>query len=226
MVHTYVTKLPNGDFLRVHTRDEDEQVIVREIFGDRIYDKYYSIKEGDRVVDVGANIGCFTLKACKAVGERGHVTSIEPTSQSSELLRKNIKLNNYADRCSIFTVAAGSDNSNSEIKLYKNRAGEHSLVGHPGREVTGVENIQIRTLDSITSDHSLKGCNFLKIDVEGFELEVLKGAKELLKDFHPHIAMETHSFGPSPKEIESFLTGFGYSPRIEPYGKIVGLLYA
>ena len=225
LISSYETRLPNGDPVFVYSRDEDAEIIMDEIFVQNIYEQYHGIEKGDTVLDVGANIGCFTIKACKEVGSAGSVLSFEPTASNYKLLARNVALNRYNDRCKTFAIAAGATSTIAEIGLYRRGSGEASLMNRNESPVR-FEEVKIRPLDSITSEIGISKCDFLKIDVEGFEYEVLKGASGLIERFHPFIAMETHSFGPKPEIVAEFLGSLGYSPKIESHGRTVGMLYA
>jgi len=70
---------------------------ARRIFINKVYERFYKLKEGDTVVDVGANVGMFTVKASLSVEDKGNVVSIEPIEQNFELLKKNIKFHNLSN---------------------------------------------------------------------------------------------------------------------------------
>lgn len=91
---------------------------------------------------------------------------------------------------------------------------------------SAVEQIDIRTLDSIADQWSPNEVGFLKIGVKGYELEVLKSGTRVLREFRPKLAMETHAWGPPAKDISQYLEAFGYKVVMEPYHSKVGLLYA
>ena len=67
---------------------------TREIFINKVYKRFYKLKEGDIVVDVGANVGMFTVKASLSVGDKGKVVSIEPIEENFELLKRNVEFHN------------------------------------------------------------------------------------------------------------------------------------
>jgi FkbM family methyltransferase len=220
----FEAKLPGGGVIHLRTAFDWDASTLEEVFYKDIYEKESKIKPGDVVLDVGAHIGCFTLKAAKEVGPEGEVVSFEPSSENFRLLTLNVSSNDYAN-VKLFNVAAGSEPGTAKLHL-GDRRGANSLLSEAGAERVGIEEVGIRTLDSIADELKLKKISFLKIDVEGFELEVLKGARSVLASSHPSIAMETHDFGPSEEEIRNFLIAFGYVVKHVKYRTHLGLLYA
>jgi FkbM family methyltransferase len=220
----FEAKLPDGGVIHLRAAFDWDASTLEEVFFKDIYEQESKIKPGDIVLDVGAHIGCFTLKAAKEVGPEGKVVSFEPSSENFRLLSMNVSSNDYSN-AKLFNVAVGSEPGTAKLHL-GNRRGTNSLLSDASAEQVGVEEVPIRTLDSVADELKLNKVNFMKIDVEGFELEVLKGAQNILSSSHPSIAMETHDFGPSEEEIASFLSTFGYMIKRVPYRTHLGLLYA
>jgi FkbM family methyltransferase len=143
---------------------------------DEILDQF-DPKPGDTVVDVGAHIGLYSLIAAKRVGPSGKVIAIEPDPENCNLLQRNIELNKLTN-VTIFKRAAFS--SSSKLKLYlpgKERGFTKLSTIMANRAVT--ENfleIDATTLDHLMLMQGMSQVNWIKIDVEGAELEVLKGA--------------------------------------------------
>ncbi|MGI0090476.1 MAG: FkbM family methyltransferase [Nitrososphaerales archaeon] len=223
LISYYKSNLPNGDQIFIRPLGNDEE-IIQEVFGKDLYGKYYKLKAGDRVVDVGANIGSFSLKACSEVGKDGRVLAIEPASENRKLLSKNISLNNYGSICTIKALGAGSSETFSQIKIYE-KGGDNTILDR-GLPPKRTEKIEIKILDWIVAEANFDRVDFLKIDVEGFELEVLKGSQRVLSEYHPKIALETHKFGPSPTDIKDHLAQWDYSCKLEHLGEIGSMMYA
>lgn len=132
------------------------------------------IQTGDKVVDVGANIGYFSLLASRLVGEDGYVYCFEPCSENVDKLRENIKLN-CVDNISIRQVAASNKNGEADFYLSASEDARHSLIQTD--EHSYIERVKTVMLDSVLLD---KKVDFLKIDTEGNDFQVLQGAKSVI----------------------------------------------
>ena len=131
------------------------------------------LREGSVFVDVGANVGYYTLIASKLVGPHGCVYSIEPIPSTVAILRANTKLNNCRN-VNMYNVAAWSFRGTLSLKVPSKCYGYASVF----RNGTNVV-VDAMTLDEILRNEDSIDC--IKIDVEGAELEVLWGAKGTLK---------------------------------------------
>jgi len=181
-----------------------------DIFIKQVYERFYKLKEGDIVVDVGANVGMFTVKAALSVGDKGKVVSIEPIEENFELLKKNVEFHNLVN-VQIIRKALGSRRGKTTM-LKSLLSGTHQLKGLKNPEFPIEEvDVEVDTLDNIVKELSINKIDLLKIDVEGAELEVLKGAEESLK-ITRNIAMELHD---SEKEVKRFLEQRGFEVIIE-----------
>jgi len=169
------------------------------------------LKPGGTFVDVGGNKGDFALLAAKIAGENGRVICIEPEPTNATWIRRNIELNGYKN----ITVCdlALSDHDGEAVLHLGTKSGFHTLLsGAPQRDVGSLV-VKIRKLDSLLQELGNRNVNVLKIDVEGAELQVLKGALETLRanpkivlliDIHP-------SLGVNPSEVFAFLNSLGLS---------------
>jgi len=225
MFPVFQVTLPHGERAYIRSAFDFDASTLQEVYFKGIYQESDSIKPGDTVVDVGGHIGSFTLKVAGEVGPGGLVVTIEPSTENFNLLSRNVETNRLSN-VRLYKVAAGSrEGGEVDLQLAKRR-GENSLYGAAKSEPIGRERVPMRTVDSIVQELHLTRVDFMKIDVEGAELEVLKGSSETLLKYGPAIAMETHDFGPSEQEISAFLKERGYSVRIEPYRSRLGLLHA
>lgn len=130
------------------------------------------LREGDVVVDAGANIGLLTLRASRVVGNSGKVISIEPHPETFKWLEKNIFLNSFLN-IELYNVAVGHTEQLVSFTDFKIK--DVNKIS----EKEGILSLPMKTLDTLCA--SVFHCNLLKIDVEGFELPALFGAEELLK---------------------------------------------
>jgi len=147
-----------------------------------------TVKEGDVIVDLGANIGYFTLLAAKLTGKKGRVYAFEPEPRNYNYLVKNIGLNNY-DNVSAFQKAVSDRKGKTRLFICPYDTGHHTInqpdgieayrQGRKG-EVNGVE-IETLALDEYFKDKE-KRIDVIKIDVEGAEALAISGMKEILKN--------------------------------------------
>lgn len=138
------------------------------------------LRTGDTFVDIGANIGLMSLYAAKLVGNDGKVYAFEPVEEIYELLLANIELNDYRQITAI-NVALGSVAESRKIFSHPeiNRGSSSLLEGdHDGDGEAEI--VTVDTLDSFTSAHIKTPIRLIKIDVEGWELEVIRGATHVL----------------------------------------------
>lgn len=154
--------------------------ILRTIFVVNIYEKKYALKEGDIIVDLGANIGAFTVKAAKIVGGRGKIIAVEPEERNLRCLEKNIEINELRN-CVV--VPKGVWSKKSRMKFFLGPAsGWHSLVRERDTFMERpFTEIVVDTLDNILTELEINKVDFIKMDREGSEIEALKGMEENLK---------------------------------------------
>ncbi|MDR7571021.1 MAG: FkbM family methyltransferase [Armatimonadota bacterium] len=167
------------------------------------------LRPGMTVVDVGANLGYFTLIAARAVGPTGRVIALEPFPESYRLLQKNIKTNNQRNVFPL-PLAAGAQPGTAKLYFYR-QANWNGLFTHTG-EPLGWVNVEVRPLDQILANEPR--VDMIRMDVEGAELEVLEGGRKILDTFGPVIAMEVHPAFIGPvgcKQLSRLLSQFGYS---------------
>lgn len=173
-----------------------------EVFQDKIYEKYGRPKKGDIVVDVGAYVGMFTVRASKLVGEKGTVTAVEPESTNLGLLRKNIQ---GLDNVEVLPIAAS--NKTCWGKLAISRASAcHTLTYNHAKTI----DVQISTLDAVLKLKNIKKIDFLKIDAEGSELDILEGTRGFLEGGNVRMAIAVYHLKDEPKKVRAYLEGLGY----------------
>lgn len=125
-------------------------------------------------LDIGANLGFFTVRAARRLGPRGHVVAIEPHPARFELLRANVALNGL-DNVSALPYAAGSANGRATIFEPDDSFGPHSLdVSCTAIGDTKFE-VEMRTVDTMLDSIKAPPLKLVKIDVEGFEPQVIDG---------------------------------------------------
>lgn len=137
------------------------------------------LRAGDTVVDVGANIGLMTLHAATCVGERGRVIAIEPHPNYHRRLVANAALNGLENVAAV-RMAAGAESGQSTLyDVPSVNIGRSSLIV-PDAPHAAAAMVEVAPLDAILARQRAGPVRVLKIDVEGFELQVLRGARALL----------------------------------------------
>ena len=144
-------------------------------------------QRGQIVLDVGAHIGAYTLRAAKVVGERGRVIALEPNPVTFQLLLKNIQLNS-AHNVTAIEVAAW--NQSRELKLY--HASHLGLCSVKIDYNQGYAVIKAKPITEIFRTLGLSRVDLTKIDTEGAEREVLEGMSELIGSC-PQVVVEVNS---------------------------------
>jgi FkbM family methyltransferase len=176
------------------------------------------IQPGMVVIDVGANVGVYTFSAAKRVGKEGCVIAVEPFSGCVANLQKTCDVNNL-EQVKVYRGAASDKAGNIYLSLAA--ASElNEVVTDPEQARNGnYEEAPCFTLDSICEKENLSTVDFLKIDAEGHELQVLMGSQQLLEKFSPVILYENiaGSHG-SNLEVAEYLQKIGYQLfRYQPY---------
>ncbi len=145
-----------------------------------------NLRKGDCFVDVGANIGLMSIFASNCVGNEGQVLAYEAHPKTAELLNENIQLNQLMN-IQVCQYALGSEEG--QTKIYDNwqiNRGGASLIVKTNDSVAF--DIEIHQLDNKIPSNLIP--KVIKIDVEGFELEVLEGASETIKKYQPILIVE------------------------------------
>lgn len=133
------------------------------------------ITPGQTVVDVGANIGIFSIVLAKWVGKQGHVFSFEPAPKNIELLTKTVKLNKF-ENVTIVPKAVSEKSGVSSFYLV-NGISAHSLIDY-GKSIDKID-VDVVSLDNFFQDYE-KSIDFIKIDAEGYDFKVILGMKNII----------------------------------------------
>jgi len=178
----------------------------------KIFAKILKVLRKPVVVDVGAYIGAYTLVACK---EGARVIALEPDPDNYNVLRSNIELNGCTDKVKPLMIAAGS--KEGLLPLYKGRYSDTSSIVRGFHEATSEVKTYVRvdTLDNILAREGLaldSRIDYLKIDVEGAEVDVLKGAEETLKRTR---YLQVEVFDHNLNEVKMMLRKYGFRKLAE-----------
>lgn len=180
------------------------------------------VKPGDTVVDVGANVGWYTIYLSRLVGERGKVTSLEPIPETFALLSTCVKAHRLTN-VELFNVGASEVDGTAvmEVPQYPSGGANYYMahISDSTRQTSTMpqREVKLRSLDSMLGE-TLHKVGFIKCDVEGHELQLIKGAEETIKArkaawlIEISRASDPDLDGSSSAKIFGLLAAQGYSP--------------
>jgi len=179
------------------------------------------IRPGDRVIDVGANIGYFTVLFAELVGDAGHVLAIEPEPNNIRLLRKNVAARGLSGIVTVAETAVGA--TTGSAKLYTAASGNlgdnrmyytperHGLVSAKER---GVREVALERVDVLAADR--RRADFVKMDIQGYEAHALRGMTAVI-EASPEMLLFTEFFpfgmrgaGSDPFAFLAALRSYGF----------------
>lgn len=188
----YQLRLRNGQVMELRPGTGDlfgfyEIVLRRDYFASG-----QLLSSGATVIDVGANIGCFSILAAKIVGPSGRVIAIEPEESTYQQLLKNIELNRLNNVIPLRLAVGARD---GEITLHSgpNRLFSSVFSSVNGHLVGGADQcVPLLTLESLMNKYDVKQCDYLKLDCEGAEHEIVASLSDAVAKRVPQITMEVH----------------------------------
>lgn len=184
------------------------------------YEAYINAKKGN-IIDIGANIGSFSLKVARHLSQSNSsfkVYSFEPYKKIFNILKKNLKLNKtFKNSIKLEnTPISNKDNQKFLVKIVKNNLGANKLKQIKKNMNSKISHTNASiSLDSYVLKKKIKNISFIKIDVEGMEIDVLEGAKKILKRDSPAIFIEINEkiYNKNGKSIIPFLKNFNYQKK-------------
>jgi FkbM family methyltransferase len=169
------------------------------------------VNGGDHVYDIGANLGLWTLRMLERVGPEGSVCAFEPMPETAQRLAQNIRLSGHRNA---IVCAHALGESDQQLTLYvPDDLGRSSLAAESDndRQVS----VEVARLDDVWQAQGRPDIRFIKIDVEGAEPLVFRGATEFLKTCRPVICCEVNleklaNMGFAPSDVTAPLFALGY----------------
>ncbi|GEM_PF-1627508 len=198
----WLIKVPGE--LKVFTPDLSDAVDhIGAIWRQGIYDNYRPQK-GQVVLDAGAHIGIYTIKASKQVGRTGTVVAVEPHPGNFECLKKNIELNKCTNVVPM-NVALASQSGRVELFIDARSAG-HSI------RIRSQESLAVSstTVDQLVKECRLSALHLIKANVEGATTDLLKGAEETLRTYRPRIVTPVNHYSNEREEVADWLSNRGF----------------
>jgi FkbM family methyltransferase len=181
------------------------------------------VPNGSLVIDVGANVGFFSLRFARWVGDEGKVIAIEPENENYDSLVSTLKREGLLGRVDARKAVAAAERGMAFLEINPLHPADHKL----SRDGTGLP-VTALTLDGLVPDKAPSRPALIKIDVQGAEMLVLNGATDILKVAGPALFIELHEeglskFGTSVSAILDYLSAYDYQAywlkRRGPHGK-------
>ncbi|CAN5507047.1 hypothetical protein BH10BAC1_BH10BAC1_07690 [soil metagenome] len=170
------------------------------------------VKTGDLIIDIGANIGQTAMTFAKLGGENSMIYGFEPDPVNFLIAKENLKQNKFKN-IHYFNVGLGSKKEELSLKINspQNRGGNRIDRNRSEESFT----IKIESLDDLIAQLNIENVNLIKIDVEGFEKEVLEGAIKTIKKFSPTLFIEIDDRNlqeqeTSARELVDYISSLGY----------------
>jgi FkbM family methyltransferase len=207
------------DPLLFHVHSGDNTFVSKQIFKNRIWEPFETsvivnhLKKGDVFLDIGANIGYFSVVASTLVGASGKVIAYEPDENNFRLLEKNIAVNGLTNT-RLFNAAVSDCSSSGYIYLCEDNEGDHRIYDcGEGRERTGIEIVHGNDHIPRVTDR----LDFIKIDTQGSEAHILKGMDKVIQANKDHLAMVIEFWphglkqsGASGRELLDMISAFDF----------------
>jgi FkbM family methyltransferase len=171
------------------------------------------LRPGDRFLDCGANLGFYTLLAATLVGPSGHVDAVEPTPATYGRLGDNVALNRLGN-VTTHQLALGATMGRASVFGLSDDNHGMNLVAPANSEGALVGTCDVETIDGLVERGVIPRPAVMKIDVEGSELALLRGAEQLLRNAPPVIVIElsrftARRFGHTPEDIVAYVRSLG-----------------
>jgi len=202
-----ILRLRTGEQFKVRSGRPDIQMIIELYIGKSYHTYIDKIKQGSIIIDIGANIGVFSVFAAKKLSGDCRIYSFEPFEDNYRILCDNIMLNSFTDCITSGKMAVTS--FDGESILYINEADNtmHSLISEGAKKVS----VKTISLSAIFAENNITSCGFLKVDCEGAEYDIfLNTPPEILNKINI-ISIEYHKVeGHSHNELVSLLKSSGF----------------
>lgn len=168
-------------------------------------------KDSKVCIDVGCHVGYISLAMLKGMGLSGKLICIDPIEEDIEMVNKTLKKNNASDFKTL-AIGLGDENKSMSAGVYTDsgmaRFSDNKFTSEVPPHIQST--FEIKTMDTVCKELNITNVDFIKIDVEGYEYKVLKGAKELLLGSKPKLLIELHGKS-TGEEVVRYLEDLSYS---------------
>jgi len=182
----------------------DHESIFLVVFHEPWMERYLKIGEGDVFVDIGAHVGKYTIQASR---KGARVIAIEAYPENYRILLRNIEIND-ADNVEAVNKAAWHREETIRFYVAEVSGGGSLKESHPDRRCVGTIMVQAETTDAMLRSLNVPSVDWVKIDVEGAELEVLRGLEETLETRDARLVVEVMK--PNVAQALAYMKGMGY----------------
>lgn len=179
--------LPTGDILCCGPSRRDRHIALKTYFYVGYLGQYvrrFAPEPGAVVLDLGANLGCFALPVARRVGPTGRVICVEPVPDNATHLRQAIAGNGLTN-ITVVEAAVGATEGTQRISLSRTSQGHSGVIDRGAEAVV----VPLTTVDQLVASLGLPRVDFIKMDVEGMEADVLRGAVATLRQHRPRVVM-------------------------------------
>jgi len=224
------TRLPSGFWWMKRNDNMIQQLVSASFETAEITFVEKFLQPGMTVLDIGANQGLYSLIASRGVGPTGRVFSFEPSPRERRALRLNLAIN-FSRNVKVEALALGSQESTADLFVVQgSQTGCNSLRPPDVYSSTLPVRVQVTSLDQWLSQHRISRVDFIKLDVEGAELDVLRGAQSLLSQSPGPVVLceledvRTAPWGHTAEDVAAFIRKLGYELfRCDSSGELVRL---
>jgi FkbM family methyltransferase len=190
------------------------------LFAFKGYLKYYSPEKGDIIIDGGSYPGEFTVLCSHLVGENGKIIAFEPDPKNYLHVKMLLERNNLTN---VVLFNKGLWDKDAIVKFHsKNTVGSTFMISNEKNSQNSIE-IPCVNLEAELNRLNIDHINFIKMDIEGAEITVLKGIKNLLSKHKVHLSIASYHIVDEKKtcfSVENILRDYGYSVKTENLGNL------
>ncbi len=207
----YILDLRDGTHVELRPRAGDLFGLYEIMLRGDYLSSGQRLERGATVIDVGANIGCFTMLASKIVGSSGRVFALEPEAATHRQLLRNIELNRLTNVTAL-QLAVGGRRGTVTLHAAPNALFSSLYSSVNGRAVEGADQqVEMTTLDAIMDRFGLPRCDYLKLDCEGAEHDIIGAMLPATAERISQITLEVHKVpGSDGAALASNLRRLGY----------------
>ncbi len=194
-----ILKTRTGLKIKIRTNSTDIMAFTHVWLIEEYSNHGFDLCESDKIIDIGAHIGLFTLFASQFC-KNGKIYCFEPVRENYDLLLSNVTLNNISN-VSTFNVAVTDKTSTVKIFLNKDESG-HSMFAHGFNSIE----VQATTLKNIFDENNILTCDFIKMDCEGAEYDIIRSLPQEYFTKIKRMIIEYHRADKKPELLDELIS--------------------